>query len=108
VRESHDAKQVRAAERAHARIAFAPLETRGAAGFASARRGRPSHRKIPSTLREQALGLIREQYSDLGPSEHVTDRSGARVRTASRHVSAAANPTPGHSRPKAAGTCSKQ
>ena len=47
---------------------YAAFQARGAAGLASARRGRPSHRKISADVREQALGLIREHYSDFGPT----------------------------------------
>lgn len=47
---------------------YAAFQARGAAGLASARRGRPSHRKISADVRELALGLIREHYLDFGPT----------------------------------------
>ena len=47
---------------------YAAFEARGAAGLASAKRGRPSPRKLSWAVREQALGLIRERYSDFGPT----------------------------------------
>jgi Winged helix-turn helix len=40
----------------------------GAAGLISKRRGRPSNRRKPETLRCQALALIRERYWDFGPT----------------------------------------
>jgi len=47
---------------------YAAFQARGAAGLASARRGRPSHRKIPAAVRERALALVREHYRDFGPT----------------------------------------
>jgi hypothetical protein len=40
----------------------------GAAGLVSKRRGRPSNRRKPAALRDNALALIRERYWDFGPT----------------------------------------
>jgi len=41
---------------------------RGAAGLVSGKRGRRSNRRLPETRREVALALVRERYSDFGPT----------------------------------------
>jgi transposase len=40
----------------------------GAAAMVSKKRGRPSGRRMPAAVREQALGLVRERYADFGPT----------------------------------------
>src|SRR3954469_90924 len=40
----------------------------GAAGLASRRRGRPSNRRLPASVREAALAVVRERYADFGPT----------------------------------------
>ena len=40
----------------------------GPAGLASRRRGRPSNHRLPDTVRESALALVRERYADFGPT----------------------------------------
>src|SRR5690349_5696942 len=40
----------------------------GAAGLASRRRGRPSNRRLPASVREAALAAVRERYADFGPT----------------------------------------
>src|SRR3954467_8239318 len=40
----------------------------GAAGLASRRRGRPSNRRLPASVREAALAAGRERYADFGPT----------------------------------------
>ena len=40
----------------------------GTAALVSKKRGRPSGRRLPTTVREQALGLVRERYADFGPT----------------------------------------
>lgn len=40
----------------------------GAAGLVSGRRGKPSNRRLSSAVRDQALVLLRERYSDFGPT----------------------------------------
>ena len=45
-------------------------------------RGRRSNRKIPEGVRKKAVGLVRREYSDFGPtlaSEYLAERHGARV-----------------------------
>ena len=43
----------------------------GAAGLRSARRGRPSNRRIAPTVVSQAAALIRAHYRDFGPTLSV-------------------------------------
>jgi hypothetical protein len=40
----------------------------GASGLASRQRGRRSNRRLADALREDALALVRERYSDFGPT----------------------------------------
>ncbi|HXJ34904.1 MAG TPA: helix-turn-helix domain-containing protein, partial [Candidatus Eisenbacteria bacterium] len=40
----------------------------GASGLASRRRGRPSNRRLAASTRDRALSLVRERYSDFGPT----------------------------------------
>ena len=47
---------------------LARLKQDGAAGLASRRRGKPSNHRLAETLRVRALSLVREQYSDFGPT----------------------------------------
>lgn len=45
-------------------------------------RGRHSNRKIPEPVREKAVGLVRKEYRDFGPtlaSEYLAERHGVRV-----------------------------
>src|SRR3954462_15791133 len=44
------------------------LRAAGAAGLASRRRGRPSNRRLPASVREAALAVVRERYADFGPT----------------------------------------
>ena len=44
------------------------LRADGAAGLVSRKRGRPSNRKLPTAVREHALGLVRARYADFGPT----------------------------------------
>ncbi|MCC6641924.1 MAG: helix-turn-helix domain-containing protein [Deltaproteobacteria bacterium] len=44
------------------------LRRDGAAGLVSGKRGRPSNRKLPAVLRQQALELVRARYADFGPT----------------------------------------
>lgn len=58
---------------------LARLKQDGAAGLASRRRGQPSNHRLAETLRAQALSLVREQYSDFGPTlaaEMLAERHG--------------------------------
>ena len=54
----HAAELLELTERQVYRL-YAVFKARGAAGLASTKRGRPSHRKLPTAVREQALELIR-------------------------------------------------
>src|SRR6478609_4205603 len=47
---------------------LARLRAEGASGLASRRRGRPSNRRLPASVREAALAVVRERYADFGPT----------------------------------------
>ena len=54
----------------------------GPAGMADRRRGRPSNNRLPDVLREHAVALVREHYTDFGPTlaaEKLEDRHDLRV-----------------------------
>lgn len=44
------------------------VRSAGAAGVVSKRRGVPSNRRIAQSVRDQFVGIVREQYADFGPS----------------------------------------
>lgn len=55
------------------------FRTDGAAGLVSRKRGRSSNRKLSSALRERAVDLVRERYTDFGPTlvcEKLTEQHG--------------------------------
>ena len=47
---------------------LARFRAEGAPGLASRRRGRPSNRRLPASVREAALAAVRERYADFGPT----------------------------------------
>src|SRR3954453_20152277 len=47
---------------------LARFRAEGASGLASRRRGRPSNRRLPASVREAALAAVRERYADFGPT----------------------------------------
>src|ERR671910_1391190 len=54
----------------------------GPAGVADRRRGNPSNNRLPEVLRDHAVSLVREHYSDFGPTlaaENLTERHGLTV-----------------------------
>src|SRR3954469_11915490 len=54
----------------------------GASGLASRRRGRPSNRRLPASVREAALAAVRERYADFGPTlaaEKLEERHDIRL-----------------------------
>jgi transposase len=53
-------RQVRRLQRAY--------EAQGATALVSKRRGKPSNRKLDDSLRQRAIGLVRERYEDFGPT----------------------------------------
>ncbi len=58
------------------------LRLEGAQGLVSKHRGRPSNRKLPDSLREQALSLVLARYADFGPTlaaEKLRERHGLDV-----------------------------
>ena len=58
------------------------LREHGASGLVSGKRGRPSNRKLPDGVREHALQLVRNRYSDFGPTlacEKLAERDGVHV-----------------------------
>ena len=52
----------------HVRRLYRAFKAHGAQGLASAKRGKPSHRRLPTATRRRALALIRERYGDFGPT----------------------------------------
>lgn len=63
-----DACEVLSLKRRQVFRLLARLKHDGAAGLASRRRGKPSNHRLPAALRTRALSLIREHYSDFGPT----------------------------------------
>ncbi|MDD9945987.1 MAG: ISNCY family transposase, partial [Myxococcales bacterium] len=61
------AKRMHLSER-QARRLLRRFEANGAAGLVSGQRGRPSNRRLPETIRERAIALVREKYHDFGPT----------------------------------------
>jgi transposase len=54
----------------------------GPAALASKKRGRPSNNQLPETVKLEALRLVRERYTDFGPTlahEKLTEAHGVRV-----------------------------
>ncbi len=54
----------------------------GASSLVSKRRGKPSNRRLPDAVRQLAMSLVRERYSDFGPTlaaEKLAERHGCRV-----------------------------
>jgi IstB-like ATP binding protein/Homeodomain-like domain len=57
-------------------------EASGAGALVSKRRGKPSNRKLPDSLRAVAIALARERYADFGPTlaaEKLRELHGIRV-----------------------------
>jgi len=44
------------------------FEASGATGLVSAKRGRPSNRQLPVNVRARVIAIIRERYTDFGPT----------------------------------------
>lgn len=58
------------------------LRSECAPGVISRKRGRPSNRRHSDALREQNIAIVREHYSDFGPTlarEYLIERHGIRV-----------------------------
>jgi len=58
------------------------FEANGALGLASKKRGRRSNRKLPEKTKLSALELVRERYSDFGPTlarEKLNEKHGFRL-----------------------------
>ena len=54
----------------------------GPAGIADRRRGRPSNNRLPDGLRDHAVSLVRQHYSDFGPTlaaEKLEERHALRL-----------------------------
>lgn len=54
----------------------------GAAALVSRKRGRPSARRLPASLRDEVIRLVRERYADFGPTlahEKLTESHGVKV-----------------------------
>ena len=57
-------------------------ESGGGAALVSAHRGRPSNRTTPAEIRRRALAIVRERYSDFGPTlarEKLAEAHGLKV-----------------------------
>src|SRR5206468_6764710 len=63
---------------------LARFRAEGAAGLASRRRGRPSNRRLPTSVREAALTVVRERYADFGPTLAAEELADARGRGTGR------------------------
>lgn len=58
---------------------YRAFKAHGAAGLVSAKRGKPSNRRLPQEIRGRALELIRARYGDFGPTlahEKLTEQHG--------------------------------
>lgn len=58
------------------------LRTEGAASLASRRRGKPSNNKLPTAVRDLAMGLVKSFYADFGPTlaaEKLAEKHGCLV-----------------------------
>ena len=58
------------------------LRSEGASGLVSRKRGRPSNRRHSDALRERVIAIVREHYSDFGPTlarEYLIERHGITV-----------------------------
>ena len=54
----------------------------GAIALASGRRGKPANNKLPSKTQAQVCAIVREHYSDFGPTlaaEYLEERNGIKV-----------------------------
>jgi hypothetical protein len=72
---------VRVSERRLRRL-WTAYRQHGASGLVSRKRGRRSNRRLADALREDALALVRERYSDFGPTfahEKLTEVHGLEV-----------------------------
>jgi hypothetical protein len=61
---------------------YRAYKTGGAGGLVSRKRGRPSPRKLPESIRREVILLVRERYADFGPTlahEKLTESHGVRV-----------------------------
>lgn len=73
-------KRMRRHDAAH-QLALTERQTR-AAGLANLRRGRPGNHRLPESLKLRVLSLLRDRYSDFGPTlaaEKLNDRHGITV-----------------------------
>jgi len=61
---------------------YRTFKAHGAVGLASAKRGKPSNRRLPQKIRCRALELVRARYSDFGPTlahEKLTEQHGLKL-----------------------------
>lgn len=75
------AEQLGLSERQVRRLCRA-LGAQGANGLVSRKRGRPSNRKLPAAVRDEALALVRTRYADFGPTlaaEKLAEQHGMAV-----------------------------
>jgi len=77
-----DAAQLLHLTRRHVFRLLQVYRRRGPVGLVSQKRGKPSNRSYPPTVRTQALALIRAQYADFGPTlaaEKLAELHGLRL-----------------------------
>ena len=68
----------------HIRRLLRAFESDGVAGLVSKRRGKPSSNRIPKAYEDAVVGLVREHYSDFGPTlaqEKLEELHDIRVNT---------------------------
>lgn len=66
----------------HLRRLLRRFRADGAGGLANRLRGKPSNRRIPDEVREKAVSIIREKYTDFGPtfaSEKLSQLDGIKL-----------------------------
>ena len=79
---ANDAASRMAVSRRHAFRLLAAFRRRGPEALVSARRGRPSNRRLPDELRRLAVAIVRERYADFGPTlaaEKLAERHGLSI-----------------------------
>lgn len=57
---------------------------KGSAGLAHKSRGRPGNRRLPQTVKDQAIELVKTKYPDFGPTlaaEKLEERDGIKIGT---------------------------
>lgn len=77
-----EAARLMGVSRRHAHRVLTRYLDDGSSGVVSRRRGRPSNRRHSDAFRDQVIALVREHYSDFGPTlakEYLAERQGISV-----------------------------